>query len=175
MRRCRMQQRQATGFTLLEALTVLVIRGILSSLAIVVYTNHRRAVRGRSAARQIEVLFGTARALAINQNTHFQVVFDLNTGGFWIDRIDADGRVVAPKLTTPATWPEYVDVLGIEVNGAVARSGIVRVRFHPNGTADSARVVLVSRSGDSRSSGDYHTIRLYSSTARSRTFAGARL
>jgi prepilin-type N-terminal cleavage/methylation domain-containing protein len=174
--RFRSRKRKRTvGFTLLEALTVLAIMGILSSLAVLVYTNQRRAVRARSAARQIEVLFTTARSLAINQNTHFQAVLDLNSEGLWIDQVDAEGRVVAPKLTTPETWPAYVDVIGAEVNGQTTRSGLVRIRFHPNGTSDSARIVLMSGKNDNMGSEEYMTVKMYGSTARSRTFAGARL
>jgi hypothetical protein len=65
-------------------------------------------------------------------------------------------------------------VVAVDVNGVPFQAGLVRILFHPNGTSDAARIVLLSESGDSRSAGDYLTVKLYSSTARSRTFPGTR-
>ena len=171
----RVRRRGRVGFSLLEALTVLVVMGILTSFAFLVYGNHRRALRARTAARQIGTLFTTARAFAINQNAHFQAVLDLSTSGLWIDRIDQGGQVVVPKMTTPENWSVYVRVMGVSVNGDAFENGLVRIRFHPNGTADSARIILLGEGGGTHSAGDYFTVKLYSPTARSRVFAGSRL
>jgi len=159
----------------METLTVLVVMGILTSFAVVLYGNYHRALRAKSAARQMEVLFSTARALAINQNAHFQAVLDLDTSGMWIDRIATDGTVVAPKITTPDNWSIYVKPIEVAVNGASYQSGLVRIRFHPDGTSDSARIVLMTEGGDSLKRPSIYTIKLYSPTARSRVFPGRRL
>ena len=162
------------GFSLLEALTVLTIIGILSSFAVLVYGSYRRSVRAKSAAQQIVALFSTARILAINQNAHAQAVLDLDTSGMWIDQTDQDGRILVPKLTTPEMWSAYVRLVEVDVNGTLYPSGLVRIRFHPNGTSDSARIVLLSEGGDSRSPGEFLTLKLYSPTARTRAFPGSR-
>jgi prepilin-type N-terminal cleavage/methylation domain-containing protein len=168
------ERRKGAGFSLLEALTVLLIIGILTSFAFLVYGSYRRAVRAKTTAQQIVALLGTARTLAINQNGHTQAVLDLTNSGLWIDQIDANGQVLVPKLTTPESWSSYVRVAGVDVNGTPYQNGLVRIQFHPNGTSDAARIILFSDSGDSRSTGDYLTVKLYSATARSRTFTGAR-
>jgi len=169
------QPRERAGFSFLEALTVLVIIVILASFAFLVYGSYRRALRAKSSAQQIVALFSTARSLAINQNAHTQAVFDLSTSGMWIDQIDRDGRVLAPKLTTPQVWSAYVHVMGMDVNGMPYPGGLVRIRFRPNGTSDSARILLFSEGADSRSAGESLTLKLYSATARTRTFPGTRL
>lgn len=149
--------------------------GILTSFAVLVYGNHRRALRAKSTARQIETLFTTARTFAINQNAHFQAVLDLNTSGLWIDQVDRAGQVVVPKLTTPENWSFYVRVVRATVNGIPYQNGLVRIRFHPNGTSDWAQIVLLGEGGGSHSAGETFTLKLYSSTARSRIFPGTRL
>jgi len=168
------RHKRRAGFTFLEALTVLLIIVILTGFAFLVYGSYRRALRARSAAQQITSLLSTARTLAINQNAHTQAVLDLGTSGLWIDQVDGSGQVLTPKLTTPDSWSSYVRVVAVDVNGVPFQAGLVRILFHPNGTSDAARIVLFSESGDSRSAGDYLTVKLYSSTARSRTFPGTR-
>ena len=128
----------------------------------------------RSTAEQIQTLFSTARALAINQNAYFQAVLDLDTSGLWIDQIDQTGTVTTPKLTTPENWSLYVRILDAQVDGAPTSGGLVRIQFRPNGTSDSARILLLSEGGDSRATSNTSTIKLYSATARSRIFLGTR-
>jgi Tfp pilus assembly protein FimT len=174
MRVSQIQRARRDGYSLLEALTVLLVIGILTSFAFLVYSSYRRSLQAKTSAQQIVALLGAARALAINQNAHTQAVLDLNTSGLWIDQTDSNGQVLAPKLTTPESWSAYVRVVEVDVNGTPYQTGLVRIQFHPNGTSDFARIVLFSDSGDSRSTGDYLTVKLYSSTARSRTFPGDR-
>ena len=160
------------GFTLLETLTVVAIIGILTSFAILVYSNHRRALRAQTSAQQIESLFTTARALAINQNAHFRAVLDLNTSGMWIDRTDRNGEVVTPKVITPENWSFYTTVVDVTVDGTSFTTGLVPIGFRPNGSSQSVRILLASEGGDSVSGEDLFTIKLYGPTARSRTFPG---
>ncbi len=170
----QIQRQKAAGFSLIETLTVLIIMGILTSFAIVVYGGYRRAARAKSAARQFENLFNTARALAINQNAYFQAVIDPNTSGLWIDQVDGSGRLVAPKVTTPEIWSAYVRLIELSVNGIPASPALIRILFRPNGTSDAARLVLFCEGGTARAAGEFITVKLYSPTARSRTFAGNR-
>jgi Tfp pilus assembly protein FimT len=170
----RVHRRGNTGFSILEALTVVVVMGILSTFVILVYGTHQRGLRTKTSARQIETLFLTARSLAINQNAHFQAVLDLNTQGLWIDRIDTAGLVVVPKVMTPDQWSQFVRIVDGSINGQPIVNGLARIRFHPNGTSDSARLLLLSEGGEGRPA-DYYTVKLYSPTARSRIFAEARL
>jgi prepilin-type N-terminal cleavage/methylation domain-containing protein len=160
------------GFTLLETLTVVAIIGILTSFAILVYSNHRRGLRAQTSAQQIESLFTTARALAINQNAHFRAVLDLDTSGMWIDRTDQDGQVVTPKVVTPENWSFYTTVVDVTVDGTSSTAGVVPIRFRPNGSSQSARILLASEGGDSTGGEDLFTIKLYGPTARSRIFPG---
>jgi Tfp pilus assembly protein FimT len=155
-------------------MTVLIVILILTSVAILVYSGYRRAVRTKSTAQQMEALFSTARTLAINQNAHFQAVLDLNLGGLWIDQVDGSGQIVTPKITTPETWSAFVHVLEFTINGAPPQATPARILFRPNGTSDSARIVLKCEGGDSRTTTEALTVKLYSSTARSRTFLGSR-
>ena len=155
-------------------MTVLVVILILTSAAILVYSGYRRAARTRSTAQQIESLFGTARTLAINQNAYFHAVLDLNLGGLWIDQVDGSGQVVTPKITTPDSWSAFVHVLELTIDGAPPLTSPARILFRPNGTSDSARLVLKCEGGDSRTATDTLTVKLYSATARSRTFIGSR-
>ena len=167
--------RRIAGFTMVEALTVLVVIGVLTSFAMLIYGNYRRALRAKSSAKQIESLLTTARTLAINQNAHFQAVLDLNTSGLWIDQVDAAGQVVVPKVTTPENWSVYVRVVEAAVNGvAVQSNGLVRIKFYPNGTSDAARLLLLSEGSPGRPN-DFYTLKIYPPTARCRIIAEARL
>lgn len=175
MRVDKIRARSSAGFTLLEIMTVVVIMALLATMAIAVYSNQRRALRSRLSAKQIETLFSTARTLSINQNAHFQAVLDLATSGLWIDQVDADGSPVSYKITTPETMSSYVQVVDVSVNGTAYTGGVVRIHFRPNGTSESARIVLLNEGGDSRGPGEYYTIKLYGPTARSRIYPGERL
>jgi len=170
----RIQRVRVAGYSLLEALTVLVVMAIITSFAVVVYGSYRRAARARSAAQQFEALFGTARTLAINQNAHFQAVLDLGNSGLWIDQVDSLGQVITPKITTPEAWSAYVHPVELFINGLPYPTGLARIQFHPNGTSDAARIVLLSEGADSRSTGELLTVKLFSSTARTRTYPGNR-
>ena len=174
MRIKRIQSRTRAGFTFLEALTVLLIIGILSSFAFLAYGTYRRALRAKSTAQQLEALLGAARTMAINQNAHTQAVIDLSTSGLWIDQTDSAGNVLAPKVTTPDSWSSLVRMIDVSVNGTSFTNSLVRIRFHPDGTSDAARIVLLSVGTDSRGTSDTRTLKLYSSTARTRTFPGTR-
>jgi hypothetical protein len=93
----------------------------------------------------------------------------------WIDQIDSEDHLVAPKLTTPENWAPEVRVVQIAVNGVAQENRLVHVRFHPNGTSDAARIAFAHEGGRRRSSEDYCRLSLYAATARSRIATGEQM
>jgi len=77
-----MSKRKSPGFTLIEMLTVLVIIGIVITIALPAFTNLMKSGGVNAAARQLSSTFSLARQYAITHRTTTRVVFtyDSTTG-----------------------------------------------------------------------------------------------
>lgn len=158
------------AFTVSELLIVVAIILILSTFSIVSYSSwHRRAKIG-SAARQLKAICATTRAMAVGQNTNFQVAIDIDNREFWTDEVDNFGNVVSPKVIHPEPLIDLIIIREIRVNGITHTSGVARINFHPEATADYSQIYLLPE-GAKDLPENYYTVRIFSSTALTRVYA----
>lgn len=174
MRVRRLSTRNRRAYSLIELLIVLAILSIFSTLAVLSYGTYRKSLRLKSAAREINTLFSTARNLAIEQNSYFQATIDISNRRIWVDKINYLSNISEPKITTPKQLNDFVTITDVTVNSRTDTSGVAHIVFRPNATSDYATVHLIRESDDTTVEENYYTIRVYSSTAKSRIYPDAR-
>lgn len=129
------------GFTLLELLVVLLIMGLMLTLAPPVFERVMPGVGLKSAAREIAGGLREARGVAIRDNRDIALIVDTEKKAF---SLAGDPRVheldpdLAVRLTTAAS----------ERTGETAAG----IRFFPDGTSTGGRVSL------SRNERTYHVV-----------------
>ena len=151
-------------------LVALAIISILSTLAILTYSNYRKHLQVKSTADSVNALLATSRTYAISHNGYFQAVIDLDDGSFWIDEVTIFGNLVTPKLVTPEKVTNFVRIVDVEVLGVVHTTGIVRLLFRPEGSSDYAKIHVLGEKADPAFDDNYFTVVLYSSTGRAKVF-----
>jgi type II secretion system protein H len=126
----------ARGFSLFEILLVLAIAGLLAAVAIPSLPGALEAARLRGSAGEVRAMLTLARTQAISESKHRSVTFDLESGEYGIVG-DSRKRVL----------PEGIRLAAVRLWDEAAESGIVRVRFYPDGSADEAAVAISSSGG----------------------------
>jgi len=159
-----------TAFTAIELLVVLLILVLLATISLTSFAGRNRQSQLAAEARKIQRLLDTARSYALSENGHFQAVIWLDRPSYWIDEIDSSGTVTRPKIVTPEPVDEGVQITDILVNSDVYRSGIVAIRFFPQGNSNDATIHLVSRGASTSAAKSSHTVKLYGPTGRSDIF-----
>jgi len=168
------RKKKRKGFTALEIIVVLLILSIFSTFAILSYSSYRRQARIKQAARSVESSLSTARALAINQNSNYQVCFSIDDGHFWIDKLDRRGRVVKPKVMGVNWLPEGALLSEIRKNSLSYYSGIIPILFRPNSSSEYTSIYLIGENMDGGLNENYYTIRIYPSTGLPHTYRNQR-
>jgi general secretion pathway protein H len=124
------------GFTLLELIVVLVLAGMLLSLAVPSLFGALESGRLRSCAAEVRAAFNLARTLAASGGRERAVTFHLERGAYAVDG-EAKERLV----------PEGVAIAAARRGTEIAEQGEVRIRFYPDGSAEEAEILLSSRGG----------------------------
>lgn len=127
------------GFSLLEMLLVLAIAGLIAAVVIPSLPGAIESARLRGSAEEVRATFTLARTLAVSEARSRAVAFDLERGEYGIDGDARKGLV-----------PEGIRLSAVRLGDAAAESGVVRVRFYPDGSADEAEVAIASAGGGSR-------------------------
>ncbi len=171
---CAHSHKKRRAFSAIEIVVVLLILSAFSTFAIVSYAGYRKQARIRNASRRLETLLTTARALAINHNTPYQVQIDMDNHQFWVDRLDRFGRIEKPKAV-PVDWlPDFVRVHDVVKSGLSYASGTVSILFRPNSTSEYTSIYIISELEDEAAQENYITIRIYPSTGLVKTFRNER-
>jgi Tfp pilus assembly protein FimT len=160
-RRVRARGRPA-GFTLLEVILMLTLVLLLSTLVIGSLSGVLESTRIKESSSRMACLLRTARAEAANAGRRFRLSFDEETGqpamsfepdplgqpGFfhtysawWVELAQLKGgvRAVSCELTGASAFAD------LEASGpalAAEETAFRPVTFYPDGTSDSARIVL---------------------------------
>jgi type II secretion system protein H len=127
------------GFSLLEMLLVLAIAGMIAAVVIPSLPGAIESARLRGSAEEVRATLTLARTLAVSEARLRAVAFDLERGAYGVE---GDAR--------RGLLPEGIRWSAIRLGDAAAESGVVRVRFYPDGSADEAEVAIVSSGGGSR-------------------------
>ncbi len=168
--------RGAGGFSLLEILVVLAILAILSSVAIFSYGSYRKTLSVRRSAQELATLFSTARSLAVNSNVPYSATIDLDRQAFWLDELTVDGTAVArPKVHGGARPADFVVIQDVTLATGIQNTGLVRLRFWPDGRGTYAIVHVRRDIDDPTLSSSYYSIRVFPSTGATQVVANQRL
>ena len=127
----------AAGFTLVELLVVLLIMGLMASIAAPYFGRLAPRLEAKATARQVVSLLRSARGVAIRDNREVAVVVDLDSRSLIID--SGRGMTVAEGL-------------GLQLLTGTAElidDGSGRIRFYPDGTSTGGRVTISDPGSDS--------------------------
>jgi len=109
-----MNRKSRAGFTLIEMLVVMVILGILASLAVPTFSRWYPNYRLRAAAREVYSTFQTARLAAIKEGsatTYGAVTFDTGNKTYraFIDTNNDWAPTGTERILKQVTLPDSVD------------------------------------------------------------------
>ena len=138
------------GFSLVELLSVIVILGMVGTVAVISWQSLLPGTQVNAALRDLSEILAGTRSEAISRNAQFEVHYDLDRERYWIRtpyRIgggfataDEDDQRVILDDTRLADIGLAIDTVTIDEE--VYSDGVVFVRFDPLGAASAHTVVL---------------------------------
>lgn len=128
--------KRPAGFSLLELVLVLALAGLLAAVVVPSLPGALESARLRGSAADVRATLALARTLAVSDGRSRTVAFDLGRGEYGIDE-GARKRLL----------PEGIRLSAVRVSDVAAESGVARVRFYPDGSADAAEVAIASEGG----------------------------
>lgn len=140
------------GFTLVEALIVVVIIGMIISLSLPKLTATLENLRIQTQARNIAYLFNYVRECAIMQGREFRVVFEEEKETYYVTDRDneietGDILMRKKKISAPLDLSAAIVNQYEEPVSSFAKNIIKHVIFYPDGTATYSQISLADNQG----------------------------
>jgi len=129
------------GFTMIEALVVVVLLAAMTALAVPQFNDWRRKAQFREAAREIASTLREARSKAIAANLEHQVAIDVSEASLAVTGGDRPYNSSAWPTTFPAV--NLAGTVSLKSGAACNQNTDVNIVFFPNGTSDVAPTVCV--------------------------------
>lgn len=108
--------RREDGFTLVELTIVVTILGIITSIAVLSYSNISKAMNLNGALKQVEAALNRAKVAARQENVKYQLVFYTDSSGANADTYEFVHDVYNPGADTWTMTPVDRSVSGEEVS-----------------------------------------------------------
>jgi type IV fimbrial biogenesis protein FimT len=136
--------RTKRGYTLVEVMIVVVLIGILSTLAVFAWQGYRDNINLRTAARDVATDMTATRQRAVSEGVQYRITFSTAANNYIIERGTSAG---APYTTLQTKTPTtHGTGSGLSINSANF-SGAQQVLFFTRGTLSSGTVILRNSKG----------------------------
>jgi prepilin-type N-terminal cleavage/methylation domain-containing protein len=128
------------GFSLLELVIVMLVMGLVAAVSYPALSRGATSFRFRAAGRDILNTVRYAREKAITEQRGMRIVVNRTVQQIVLtDDFGAGGRTYA--------LPDDVRIEGVELEGQDVPEGPLAIRFRSNGSAQSAVILLKSKTG----------------------------
>lgn len=133
------------GMSLVEMAVIMIVMGIITAIMLPLMSNMFLSMSEKKKAKQLAVVLGQARNMAIGHNSELIFEFDLKADaslddtyeGFLIDRSSGSLKR-EPKIRQTA-----IELIGVRSsNGAMIDKGKVAIRFLPSGVAEQTTMIV---------------------------------
>ncbi len=169
------------GFTLIEALAVVAIVGVLLAILVFGYAYFLTGTALETSAKDVAATENLAREMSIAVNSTYRVTFELNNPtvisyrqAYWIDQLSYDtagNPVWQLQITNIHFIPDQVKITDISSSD----SSYEFILFYPSGTADPKNVHLINKSDDTTNNQNYYTVQTFPATARAEILPNTKL
>jgi prepilin-type N-terminal cleavage/methylation domain-containing protein len=124
------------GFTLIEAIAVLVIIGLFLSLVTPFAMSALDRIQGNSSVRKLASMLASARSQAVATKTSLVFQGNLDQNQYWVIDPKTEDRSEVMELDRMIQFREFND--GEEL----LRSGIFSITFYPLGNTSGGAILL---------------------------------
>ena len=140
----------SAGFSMVEMLGVVVILGLIGTVAMVSWQKILPGASANAAMRDLSEVLASTRSEAISRNARFEIHYDLDGERYWVRtpyRVGG-GLATAEDDDRRATTHETLlskaglEIVQVTIDEETYQDGEIYVRFDPLGTSSAHTVVL---------------------------------
>ena len=128
------------GFTLLEIIITLVLVTLVLAVSFPTLSRSTASLSLRTTGRDILNTFRYAREKAVTEQTGMRITVDQESQTLRLTNDFGEGN-------REYIMPDTVRIQSVVLGGNESDGGITTIRFLPNGSSDSAEILLESKTG----------------------------
>ena len=142
--------RGSAGFSLVELLAVIIILGLIGTVAVVSWQSLLPGAQVNAAIRDLSEALASARSEAISRNAQFEVFYDIDEDRYWVRTpyrlggglASADSDEERVVLNDVHLKNVGLQIESVSIDEETYVDGTVFVRFDPLGAASAHTIVL---------------------------------